>query len=350
LYQNILSRDSDIQGGIDYWTEHTRFHGISSTIVGFFTSDEFKAKNFPQEVVVDKLYHSILGREGRGDGKNYWLDRLRRGDTTQMIVNDFVGSAEYRQKVGEGVVPPPGMFVYPVLIYLWKISLLLHHRPIFIWKSDGRISDFIRTLYQNILTRDLEIQGGIDYWTEHTRFHGIASTISGFFTSDEFKAKNLAHEIIVNKLYRSILGREGENDEKNYWLGRLRRGDAIQMVINDCVGSAEYRQKALQGVVPPPGMSVYPSCVPLSMENLTAIPSDLYLHANQMAEYLISLERCIRTSSIVIWRFKGASITGQNTSISTELLQPSADSSPLMNSRPRTFLRKLLWINYIAQF
>jgi hypothetical protein len=71
-----------------------------------FSSDDFKIKNLPQEAIVDKLYSSILGREGEWDGKNYWLRRLRRGDGIQMIVDDFVGSTEYRQKAQTATRPP----------------------------------------------------------------------------------------------------------------------------------------------------------------------------------------------------------------------------------------------------
>ena len=76
-----------------------------------FTSDDFMIRNLPQEAVVDKLYSSVLGREGEWDGKNHWLQRLRRGDTMQAIVDDCVGSMEYRQKAQTSTVPPPGMSV-----------------------------------------------------------------------------------------------------------------------------------------------------------------------------------------------------------------------------------------------
>ena len=75
-------------------------------------------------------------------------------------------------------------------------------RPIFTWNPAGGIPDFIKTLYQNILGRDPlpEVHSEINYWKNHTLFHGIASTISGFFTSDEFKAKNFlfSQEVVVD--------------------------------------------------------------------------------------------------------------------------------------------------------
>ena len=108
----------------------------------------------------------------------------------------------------------------------------------------------------------------------HARFSGIASIINLFFTSDEFQLKCLSHEDIVDKLYRSILGRECRGDEKTDQVDRLRDGLAIRVIINGLVGSDEYRQKAQLGAVPPPDMSVYSTkIIYLSMTDLTLITS-----------------------------------------------------------------------------
>jgi hypothetical protein len=112
--------------------------------------------------------------------------------------------------------------------------------------------DFVKTVYQNILDRDPESQAVIYGWTNHAHSNGIAETIWGFFNSDEFKAKNSPHEIIVDKLYRSILGREAEEEGKNYWLGRIGNGDAMQTIVNDFIGSDEFRQKVQDNSVPHP--------------------------------------------------------------------------------------------------
>ena len=161
------------------------------------------------------------------------------------------------------------------------------------------MSDFIKTLYQNILSRDPfpEDHPNIDHWMNHTHFHGIASTISGFFTGDEFKDKNFKfpQEVIVDKLYRSILGREGRWDGKNYWIDRLRHGDTVQTIVNDCIESEEYKQKAQAGIVPPSGMLVYCLLNSLSTVILTSI-TDLYLHGIQPVVYLILSQHCITMS------------------------------------------------------
>ena len=102
-------------------------------------------------------------------------------------------------------------------------------------------------MYQNILGRDPEFD--VSSWTNHT---GIASTISKFFTSEEFRAKRLPHEDIVDKLYHSIFGRECRSDEKSHQIAQLRGGAAIVDIVNDLVGSEEYGQGVLLGAVPPP--------------------------------------------------------------------------------------------------
>jgi hypothetical protein len=126
LYHNVLSREVRSDDNIDSWTNRARFHGIAATITGFFTSDEFETKNLPREVVVDKLYRSILGREGGGDEKKIQLDRLRGGYAMRIVINDLVGSDEYAQKAQLGVVPLPDMSVYSTqIIYLFMTDLTL---------------------------------------------------------------------------------------------------------------------------------------------------------------------------------------------------------------------------------
>ena len=170
-------------------------------------------------------------------------------------------------------------------------------RPIFTWNPADGMPDFIKTLYQNILSRDPlpEDHPNIDHWMNHTRFHGIASTISSFFTSDKFKAKNFPQGVVVDKLYRSILGREGRWDGRNYWIDRLRHGDAVQTTVSKCIESAEYRQKAQASIVPPSAVLVYCLLNSLSTMILSSI-TDLYLHGIQLVVYLILSKHCITMS------------------------------------------------------
>ena len=155
--------------------------------------------------------------------------------------------------------------------------------------------DFVKTLYQNILSRDPDNEG-LTHWTERTRFFPIASTIAGIFTSDEFYAKHFPREVIVDKLYRSILGRECTSDERTDQVVRLRDGVSICTIVNDLVGSDEYGQKVQLGAVPSPDTSVYCIEIYLSITDLGSIFSaDPYSNGIQSAEKMIFPEHCIKT-------------------------------------------------------
>ena len=59
---------------------------------------------------------------------------------------------------------------------------------------------------------------------------------------------------------------------------------AVLIVVNDLVGSDEYKQKAELGVVPSPDMSVYiTKIIYLSATDLTSISSqtDIYMESSQ---------------------------------------------------------------------
>ena len=117
-------------------------------------------------------------------------------------------------------------------------------RPIFKWNPIGGADDFGKNLYQNILSRDPEDAVRVG-WENNFRSDGMASTFTKFFTSDEFILMRLPHEDIVDKLYRSILGRECRGDEKTDQVDRLKNGVAIFFIINDLARSDEYKQRVL---------------------------------------------------------------------------------------------------------
>lgn len=124
-------------------------------------------------------------------------------------------------------------------------------RRLICWNPAGGLPDFVKTLYQNVLDHDPESQAIVDHWANYASLNGIAATVGELFTSNEFKAKNLPLEAVVDKLYRSILGREGNAVENNVLLRRLKTKD-IQTIIYEFVSSPEYRQRAQENLVPPP--------------------------------------------------------------------------------------------------
>jgi hypothetical protein len=80
---------------------------LASTLNGFFTSDEFKAKNHPPEAIVDRLHRSILGREAGPEGQKYWQGRLSSGDMMEDVIAGFLDGSEYRGKIQNATAPDP---------------------------------------------------------------------------------------------------------------------------------------------------------------------------------------------------------------------------------------------------
>jgi hypothetical protein len=107
LYNNILDRHPESEAVIDYYTRYTHSKGLASTIGAFFTSAEYRAKSMSTAATVEKLYISILGRDSEPGGRVYYIRKLNRGMGLWEAVEEFVGSAEYRQKVQTGTAPHP---------------------------------------------------------------------------------------------------------------------------------------------------------------------------------------------------------------------------------------------------
>ncbi|KAJ7806201.1 hypothetical protein B0H14DRAFT_3768692 [Mycena olivaceomarginata] len=181
LYHNVLDRDPESQEVIDFHTKSAYNSGLRNTVVGFFNSPEYRAKGIPTEETVKKLYRSILHREPCVTEVDHHAQEITRGRSMEDAVRVFVESPEYSERAGRGLSP--------------------RARP-------DRTYDFITTLYQNILDREPENQAVIDFHSGVARDHGLRTAVIGFFTSPEYRAKDLSTAETVKKLYRSILGRE----------------------------------------------------------------------------------------------------------------------------------------------
>jgi hypothetical protein len=59
------------------------------------------------------------------------------------------------------------------------------------WNLTGGTPDFIRTVYQNVLDRGAENQEVFDYHTRSAYDNGLATVITGFVSSPEYRSKNL---------------------------------------------------------------------------------------------------------------------------------------------------------------
>jgi len=211
LYQNVLDREAESQEVVNHHTNAAYDSGLAAMITGFFNSPEYRAKNRSTDETVKKLYRSILGREAEAGGLEYHVREINRGMSMDEAVLAFVNSAEYSQKVQQGLVPTP---------------------------QPSHIADYIRTLYRNVLDREAESQDVVDHHTKAAYDNGLATAIAGFFNSPEYCAKNLSTEETVRKIYRSI-GREAEAGVLEYHVREINQGRSVNETVAAIMNDAE---------------------------------------------------------------------------------------------------------------
>ena len=113
LYRDCLNRTPDV-AGLENWCRSLGM-GMDGTNVakGFIFSREYKNTLPSNEAYVEMLYHTILGRNPDGAGKNSWMRKLDYTDTRERVLNQFMFSPEFAKKcaaaginVGKAIYEP----------------------------------------------------------------------------------------------------------------------------------------------------------------------------------------------------------------------------------------------------
>jgi len=101
---------------------------------------------------------------------------------------------------------------------------------------------FVTWMYREALLREPE-KGGKDFWTaalEQGRKSGT-EVAHGIIFSVEKGRKGLDDAQFVNALYRSLLGRQPDNQGKQHWLNRIRNGESRESVFSDFASQPEFQ-------------------------------------------------------------------------------------------------------------
>ena len=108
--------------------------------------------------------------------------------------------------------------------------------------SDG-VVDFVTRCYQKILGRNPD-SGGLKSWSDQLRAgtKTAAEIINGFMNSTEYKNKYHTDVESVEILYNTMLDRKSDEAGLKYWLGYLKAGNSIGVVINGFCNSNEFRK------------------------------------------------------------------------------------------------------------
>ena len=96
MYTMVLGRTSDAYG-MNYWSQGILSGQLTGAdcAIGFFESDEYKAKNKTDEQYVKTLYSVILGRTVDPEGLTTWLSYLAGGTPRLYVLAGLVNSNEY---------------------------------------------------------------------------------------------------------------------------------------------------------------------------------------------------------------------------------------------------------------
>ncbi len=106
-------------------------------------------------------------------------------------------------------------------------------------KPCGTDREFVRSLYQSVLERDLEVSFAPGHGAAHLRSlqNGASreAITKAFFNSPEYRKKQKSNRDFIRDVYQAVLGREPNSAELNRRIG-TSRNDFISMIFN----SAEY--------------------------------------------------------------------------------------------------------------
>lgn len=170
LYNNVLDRNPDPSGMVN-WTTHLA-NGMSreGILLGFSNSLEFqnntaqKAQAYGKHRIemswsddVFRLYQATLGRAPDWNGFHNWMEHLASDKTYLSVVSGFVGSVEF------GIV-----------------------------YGDTSTEEFVTLLYNNVLDRTPDASGMLNWVNHLSRGMSRERVVEGFAQSTEFVNKSVS--------------------------------------------------------------------------------------------------------------------------------------------------------------
>ena len=97
IYEKAMGRNGE-GNGLNYWCEAVQSGARTPINVAeyFITSEEFQNKNLSNEAYIKVLYRTFMGREYDQSGLNYWLGELNRGYSREDILHRFANCQEFK--------------------------------------------------------------------------------------------------------------------------------------------------------------------------------------------------------------------------------------------------------------
>lgn len=250
LYELTLGRRPD-QNGFNGWVNALNSGNSNGgeCAYGFFFSDEFIAKNVPDDEYVDTLYHVFFDRNPDAAGRAGWVKVLSEGTSRLEVFNGFVNSNEWAELcAGFGIVSGgTGSAAGAANI-------------------EG-ITTFVRSLYRDCLGREAD-EAGLNAWVQKLASGEITGKEAayGFFFSNEFFNKRVMYgsrnkfagymslDEYISLYYRVFLDREPDEAGLNSWAERTLDNRYANLILFDgFADSVEFANKcARNGIIAGP--------------------------------------------------------------------------------------------------
>ena len=245
LYVTCLGRFPEDQGLTD-WASALRSGRITGAAAarGFFFSDELTSGNVSDEEFVTKLYNALMDREPDEDGFADWVGRLSNGASRYSVFTGFANSSEYAALCASYGIES-GSVSAAASASSQQASEAPARQTVSTAQNDGPdlYTEYARRLYTTILGRDGSDEEYAN-WGARIRSGEIsfATAARGFFISQEFRARNLDDEQFVRVLYRTYLDRDPDETGLADWMQKLSSGMSRDSMTGIFANSAEFRQ------------------------------------------------------------------------------------------------------------
>lgn len=232
LYIDCLERQPD-QAGINYWSTKILNKECtgSDAAANFVFSEEYDNKGVTKTEYIKMLYRVFMGRECDEDGLKFWKQKMKEGWSREKVFACFVESEEYANICKSYRIKPGKYKITGRKDPVAKTGVVTQS-----------MTNYVERIYVKALGRGSD-PTGIDYWSKqiaNEEWDPVA-VAEYFICSPEFEAKNLDNTEYVKVLYRTFMGREGDEVGINYWIGELQRGQSRKDILKRFAGCPEFQ-------------------------------------------------------------------------------------------------------------
>ena len=224
MYVIALDRESEPEGKA-FWLDKVTNEGFSGgrVAVGFLIeAPEFLNRNLTDEQFVEVLYKTFFDRSADEGGKAFWMGHLATDMTREQVVRGFIDSTEWCNLCA----------YYSVKSGATNAKA---ERP------SAKALSFAYRLYKECLGREPDIVG-LEFWA--LRLTNLESTgaeaAKGFFESQEFQNQDVNTYNYVARLYKTFMGRKGDQAGMDFWIDHLLTDMTREQVLKSFAESEEF--------------------------------------------------------------------------------------------------------------